>query len=584
MGCRGKFVVGTRSEYRACLLRCGIRVATVAVCWLLQFQFGNVALAASVNLPGAVQPGHERTLPEPQTVPDIDFSVEAPHRSAVPRAVDEIRFKVLGIRIEGAVTLSADSFKPLYQNFIGKEVTLGDVFDVADGIEKQYRAAGYLLVRAYVPPQHVNDGIFTIRIVEGFVESTSVEGGNDRTQQLVKAYVDPVIHEKPLRSSTIERALLLANNIPGVTATGVLSPSPNVPGAANLVVTVAQPRLGGSVSAMNRGSRYTGVWIVGATTAYHGLAGPDELDAAFSMAPFDFHKQVAGQLRYLSAIGESGLTGSMLGAISHGAPGGSLGAAEIRTDSWAVGPRLTYPLLRSRADTLTLDGGITFQDAKVDILGIGINHDTWRVLDVGLGYTSRDFLYGNFNGTFDIAQGLPILGATPSHSPDLSLAGSPTFTKATWLGRYNKSLGSSISLAASGTGQYSFAPLITGEQILFGGTQIGRGYEPGAITGDSGLGGSFELRYDTHWMDLAIRNLEPYVFFDVAKVWNKTRPPAAGIPLDDFSIESTGIGLRFWFPYSIYLAVEGARTLHAVPGSDNGRAATKALLDLAITF
>lgn len=540
--------------------------------------------AAPVDLPGAVQPGHERTLPQPRDIPNIDFSVEAPHRSAVPRAVDEIRFKVLGIRIEGSATISPENFRPLYEPLIGKEVSLRDIFDVADAIEKQYRAAGYLLVRAYVPPQHVNDGIFTIRVVEGFVESTSVDGGNEHTRALVKNYLDPIIHQKPLRGETIEHALLLANNIPGVTATGVLSPSPNVPGAANLTVTVTQPTVSGSLSSMNRGSQFTGVWTVSGTAAYRGIAGADELNAAFTWAPFDFHKQVAGQVRYVAQLNDNGLAGSFLGAVSHGAPGGSLGPIEVRTDSWAIGPRLSYPLVRTRSDTLTIDGGITIQDARVDILGIGISHDKWRVADVSLAYSSRDFLTGTFSGTFDVAEGLPILGATPNHSPDLSIGGQTTFTKATWIGRYSKSLAGNFSVGISSSGQYSFAPLITGEQILFGGTQIGRGYEPGAIAGDSGVGGSFEVRYDTRLSDLAIRSLEPYAFFDVAKVWNKERPASLGLPLSDFSIASTGIGLRFWFPYSIYLAVEGARTLHPVPGSDNGKAVNKALLDLAIAF
>jgi hemolysin activation/secretion protein len=569
--------VGTQSGRRVCVLRC---VLAVASCCFLSSQ----VLAQAVVLPGAVQPGHDRPLPEAQTVPDVDFSVEAPHRSAVPRAVDEIRFKVVDIRVEGATTLKPESFRPLYEKLIGKEVSLGDVFDVADGIEKQYRAAGYLLVRAYVPPQHVNDGIFTIRVVEGFVNGTSVEGGNARTQSLIKAYMDPIVREKPLRSATIERSLLLANNIPGVTATGVLSPSPNVAGAADLVVTVGQPSVSGSLSTMNRGSQYTGVWTVSGAAAYRGLLGPDELNAAFTMAPFDLHKQLAGQLRYISAIGDDGLAGTLLGAISHGAPGGSLGPIEIRTDSWAVGPRLSYPLVRTRADTLTLDGGVTFQDAKVEILGLGISHDTWRVADISLGYASRDFLAGSFSGTMDVSQGLPILGASPNHSPDLSLAGRTVFTKAVWSGRYSKGLGSNVSFSVASNAQYSFEPLITGEQILFGGVQIGRGYEPGAISGDSGLGGSFELRYDTRLTDIAAKNFEPYAFFDVAKVWNKDRPPTAGLPLDDSSIASTGIGLRFWFPYSIYLAVEGARTLHAVPGSDNGKKVSKALVDLAIAF
>ena len=141
-----------------------------------------------------------------------------------------------------------------------------------------------------------------------------------------------------------------------------------------------------------------------------------------------------------------------------------------------------------------------------------------------------------------------------------------------------------LGAVLSGQGQYSFAPLITGEQIAFGGTQIGRGYDPGAVTGDSGIGGDFELRYDTRYPDWDIRGIQPYAFFDAAKVWNRNRPPSAGIPLGDFSIASTGIGVRFWLPYNIYVDFEGARTLDAVPGSDNGKRVTKFLTDIAITF
>jgi hemolysin activation/secretion protein len=95
---------------------------------------------------------------------------------------------------------------------------------------------------------------------------------------------------------------------------------------------------------------------------------------------------------------------------------------------------------------------------------------------------------------------------------------------------------------------------------------------------------SFELRYDTRLPDYDINALQPYVFFDAAKVWNRPRPAAVGIPLGDFDIASTGIGVRFWLPYNIYFDIEGARTLNAVPGSDNGKRTTKLLTDIAVTF
>ena len=79
-------------------------------------------------------------------------------------------------------------------------------------------------------------------------------------------------------------------------------------------------------------------------------------------------------------------------------------------------------------------------------------------------------------------------------------------------------------MALQGIGQYAFDPLIEGEQITFGGAQIGRGYDPGAVTGDRGIGGSAELRYSGHLPEYWVQALQPYIFFDAAEVWNMNLP------------------------------------------------------------
>jgi hemolysin activation/secretion protein len=538
--------------------------------------------APPTTLPGAVQPGHDRPLPTPSPPPVFDFSVEAPQRSAVPRAVDEVHFKLNDIRIAGAVSLPPENFRPLYANLIGKTVALSDILDVADAIEKEYRAAGFVLVRAYVPPQHVKDGIFTIRIAEGYVARTSVEGGSAETRALVKAYLEPVLRDKPLRLHTIERALLIANDIPGVQATGVLRPASDAPGASDLVVTINSPTVTGSLGTNNRGSHLSGLWTVTGTAAYNDILGNDQLTANATVDPIHAY-QYGGQLKYAMAIGDDGLVGSIFGAASHGAPSGSLGAIDVRTDSWAVGPRLTYPLIRTRDETLSLDGGFTVQDAHVDILGSKISHDQWRVADIAITYLRNDFLAGNWSASIDAAQGLPILGATSNHSPDLSLGGRTTFTKLTGVVHYTAPLFDAFSFAATAQGQFAFNPLIEGEQILFGGTNIGRGYEPGAITGDRGVGGSAELRYDTRvFNDYYIQDLQPYIYLDGARTWDIARPQEAGLLQQ--SIASTGAGVRFFFPENIYADLEVARTLSPVPGSDHDKRETKLLTDIGITF
>lgn len=512
--------------------------------------------------------------------PDVDFSIESPHRSPVPRAVDEIHFQLKDIHIVGATTLPSAGFRSLYEKLLGKDVTLSDILDVADAIEDRYRKAGYPLTRAYVPPQRVDDGIFTINVVEGYVASISVEGGDTGTSTRIKNYLGPVLTVKPLTLPSLERGMLLANDLPGVSATGVLRPSPDTPGASDLAVTVDQPWITGGLAVDNRGSDFTGVWTFTGDFAINRLWDiGDQLSGSFATTT-DINERMIGMLRYRHPIGDDGMIVSVFGTMTHGVPGSFLSLFHTVTDSWAAGPRLSFPLLRTRAESLIIDGGFTVQDARIKLLGIPFSHDQWRVLDLGLSYTRSDVLGGTWLATIDVAQGLSILGATENGSPDLSRTGAHTdFTKLTGGMRYSHTLGGAFSVAFSAQGQYSFDPLIAGEQITFGGTQIGRGYDPGAITGDHGLGGSAELRYTARMPQWSIEALQPYLFYDAAKIWNIDVPGAL-----DFDLASAGAGMRLWFPYNIATDVEVARTLNAVPGSDNGHKTTKVLFNAAVRF
>ncbi len=536
---------------------------------------------AQITPPAAVQPG--RPLPQAPAQPDFDFRLEAPQRSPVPRAVDEIHFKLNDIRIVGATTMKPDDFRPLYADLIGKDVTLSRILDVAEAIEQKYRAAGYVLVRAYVPPQRVKDGIFTINVSEGFVASASVEGANAGTQAITNDYMKPVLADRPLEISTIERALLLTNDLPGVSATGVLRPSAATPGASDLVVTESQPFATGGLAFDNRGSRFSGIWTVTGDAEFNGIFGPDQFAASLTSAP-DSLEQIAGQARYSRAIGPDGVIGSMIVTVDHGEPGSTLAQFGVLTNSWAVGPRLTYPIERSRAETITLDGGLTVQDARVnlDAFHLGLSHDQWRVFDMGVSYLRNGFLDANWAATLDVAQGLPFLGATPNNSPELSRPGGQTdFTKITGAAHVTRPLLGPFSAALSVQGQYSFSPLITGEQIAYGGTEIGLGYDPGAITGDHGIGSSLELRYDGHLPQWRIGTIEPYLFVDTAWAWYAD---GGALSPRGENIASAGGGVRLWLPWNATLGLEVARTLDAVPGSDNGKQATKVLIDGAVRF
>jgi len=575
----------------------GALVGFSLVCAGLGGGFERAALAQVLPraLPGAVEPGRNRPQPEVPSQPPFQFTIEQPGRSQVPRAVEELHFLLRGIRVEGATTIPPASFRPLYANLIGKQVTVTTILDLADAIEDAYRRRGYVISHAYVPPQRVRNGVFTIRVVEGFVSAVTVQGGRPATQALIRSYFRAVLAERPLRLGTMERALLLANDVSGVTAAGVLRPAPNTPGASELVVSIVESPVTGGLTMDNRGSTYQGIWTYGGDVEANGLVtAGDQLAASYASAP-DALEKVAGQVRYRWPIGSNGMMASLSGIVTHGEPEGALAPAEVVTDSYAIGPRLSYPMLRSRDESLILEGGITVQNAKVTALGFPLSDDHWRVADLAASY-SRVAFGGVTAATIDVAQGLDLFGATPNGSPSLSRSGASSgdtsFSKVTATLRHTRYLFDPVSLVIAAQAQYAFEPLVAGEQIAFGGSPIGRGYEPGALTGDRGVGGSVELRYDAQLPQYGIDLLQPYLFYDTAKVWNVHSAPSQIVftaygPVgtgSGLALFSAGFGVRFFLKHNITADFEFARTLKPVIGSDNGRLASKLLVEASVRF
>jgi hemolysin activation/secretion protein len=558
--------------------------------WLRALPFALVALVAAGDaaaqalpreLPGAVQPGRDRppVLPAPNDN-EFDFTIESPRRSPVPQAADQLVFTLSDIRITGAKTFPPETLRPLYEPLLGKEVKLADILDVADAIEAKYRTAGYALARAFVPPQRVSDGVFSITVVEGFVNAIEVEGGSEATRRRVRAYLEPILASRPLLISTLERALLLANDLPGVAASGLLRPATNQPGASDLVVTLTTTAASGGLGIDNRGSKFAGPWTVrGDVTVAPIFSGGDELFASFSSVP-DSAEKMEGFVRYSHPLGNDGLVLSFDASGSYGEPGNSLAPFSLVTDSYAAGPRLRYPLVRSRAESLYLDTGFTWQDAQVTTLNSPFSHDRWRVLDAALTYAESGFLDGASSATLGVAQGLPILGASPNGTASLSRPGANTdFTKVTFSLRRAQPLYEALSLAGNVSAQYAFAPLVAGEQIAFGGDTIGRGYDPDVLQGDYGVGTSLELRYDLRFPDELIETAQPYLFYENARVWNRIGGPTGGTHLS-----STGLGLRITLPHQISAGLEVAHTLSRLAGNDDGKLGSRLLFNAGIRF
>jgi hemolysin activation/secretion protein len=171
------------------------------------------------------------------------------------------------------------------------------------------------------------------------------------------------------------------------------------------------------------------------------------------------------------------------------------------------------------------------------------------------------------------------LGATASNSATLSRPGGHTdFTKLSGQIRRTQSLSRDVSLAVTINGQYALDTLLTGEEISYGGSFIGRGYDPGSITGDVGVGAATEVQYTLDGSSLGLDQAQLFGFFDNGKVWNHT----GASPHDQIS--STGAGIRATALTDLTLGLEFAQVLIGVPGNAEGKHSGRVMFNTSVRF
>jgi hemolysin activation/secretion protein len=392
-------------------------------------------------------------------------------------------------------------------------------------------------------------------------------------------YFSEVLRERPASNAGIERAMLLANDLPGRTAAGLLRPSADMPGASDLVVTEKTQPFSPTVSIDNRTSRYAGPVLVhlGAAISPELLAG-DWVAGSFTATP-NSAERLEGALSYAFPVGGNGAVVGINASGSYGEPGDALSALSIVTNSYSAGLRLHYPLLRSRARSLYFDTGFAAHSADVVALGIS-QHDDWRTIDASLIFAENGWLAGASSIAVTVTQGLPILGASRTGAPELSRPGAAAdFTKISLVARRVQRLTGPFSLSVLVQGQYAFAPLVAGEQIAFGGDSIGRGYDPAALLGDHGIGGAVELRYDRAFQDSWVKSVQPYVFSDSGAVWNRI-----GSNAGNSRLASLGAGVRLGLVHRITASLELAKEVWSVQDNDNGRKSLRVLFELGVVL
>ncbi len=513
---------------------------------------------AFAQVPSSVDAGRVQSDLESQF--ERQIKVDAPEVTSAPTVqappgAEEIKFVLNGIEVDGANSIPQEKLSYVYGDYIGQEISLATVYEIANQITMKYRDKGYLLSRAIVPEQEIDGGVVTIRVVEGFVDSYSIQGEPRGAMKEIKDYAENLIESGTLTARKLERYLLLINDLPGISARGVLAPSNVTVGGADLTIIVEQDPWEGFASVDNYGNSYLGELRGTAGFQINSIfAASDQINANYLIAPDE------GELNYLSLgyrqnILNNGTTAGF--SVSHTLTNPSLPAAlggslDPEGEASIINFDLDHPFIRSRS--LNIIGGLDFEMSTnktnyAPAFSALETEDDLRVLRANTAITYLDGFAGYNVANLRASRGLEIFGSSKGGDTDLSRTlGEPDFLKFNVDASRLQRLYGPVNILLGVSGQWSHDPLLASEEFGVGGTEFGRGYDSSEITGDYGVAGKIELSYNNTVEKQYLNDYQLYGFYDIGSIWDKD--PGAGVPVRT-SIASVGVGTRLGFTENI---------------------------------
>jgi hemolysin activation/secretion protein len=441
-----------------------------------------------------------QSLPDPvATSPDAPISVA----ESLGADAQQLRFVFRGLQIEGAVAISDSDLRSLWEHQPGSEISVADVFSYAGRISKAYAKKGYALSFAVVPQQEIKDGIVTIRVIEGFVDNVSYTGASlpngllASTQGTVAAHLAKVSAQRPVTAASLERNLLLINDIPGLAARATFSPAAQGIGGSQLALDVKSKRVSGEFGYNSYMPPALGRQVFGGSLAVNNLVtGVDRFRVSgWHSVNSSAYWSLSGD--YLTLVGTDGLSFSASASFGRMIPASPLlRAIDYAGTAVSGNVSVRYPLIRSRKDNLAIEVGASMLDTDADYLAGSLLRDRLRTTDVALTFETTDALRAASVVRLELSQGLDL----PGTGGDSRAFGTSNFSIATLSIQRLQPLisgsGGRVDLLLSGFGQRSLrGPLFSSVECSYGGRRFGRRFDAGELSGDHCALGSFELRW-----------------------------------------------------------------------------------------
>ncbi len=558
--------------------------------------FATVLVAAPVSQAAAQQatalPTRDELEPvappkqDTNTRVKIDGDIERSPCALDDPAYDDIKIKLTAATFNNLGPVPASALADSYQLYVGTEQPIKVVCQIRDAAATTLRGLGYVAA-VQVPVQRIADGVVSFEVLYAKVTAVRVVGKVGRNEKLIEAYLQKLADGQLFNRFAAERTVLLARDIPGYDVRLSLKPARTGAGDMIAEITLKQTPVTIDFSAQNFAAASTGRIGGQLRATFNGLTGMGDSTSVSVYSTGDFNEQRIFQLGHDLLIGSDGLRigGRFTYANTKPTLGPLIPDVEARTLFATF--EANYPLIRKQALTVRAAGGLDFVNQKVSFAGAPLSEDRVRIAYLKFDFDALDLqgkgpgnsVAWRANGAIELRKGLGIFGVSPNCLKSPEICGGAGFTppslpdgnpKAS-LVRISGNLevqpmrGVIFSLAPRA--QIGSSPVFAFETFSTGNYSIGRGFDPGAVTGDRGAGFQAEVRLNSFRLSPGSKlDLQPYIFSDNAWLWNDGEPNGKAQRLN-----SAGAGLRIGLAGQARLDLIGAFPLSRLPAETERR-------------
>lgn len=468
-------------------------------------------------------------------------------------------------RFQGNTLLGDAVLQQAVAPFLDRPLAFQDLQNAALAVAAAYRQAGWI-VRAYLPRQEIDGGIVTIQVVEAVFGGVHTQPGTAPTVRMPLERIVPYVTRAqpigaPLNADALDRALLVIDDLPGVTAAGNLAAGQRETETDLVMKLGDEPLLTGDAGIDNTGNRSTG-----AARAALNLAVNSPLHLGDQAVANLIHSEGSDYVRlaYSLPLGSGGWRAGVSGShLSYRLTADEFAALHAKGSSNTAGMDASYPLLRSRLRNLYLQ--LNYDEKRFDNTANGATSSNYKIRAFSAGLTGN--LFDSLGGgganaaSLSIMHGKLDLDGSPNQLADAATTrAAGNFTKVRYYASRQQALTETLSLYGALSGQQASKNLDSSEKFYLGGNYGVRAYPASEAGGSDGQLVNLELR----WRLPADVNLTGFFDWGHVKV-NHDNDINGAARVNGYSLKGAGLAVSWTSSFRLNLKAAWARRIGSNP-------------------